>query len=210
MDELKIKYNKMSKKRQSRIDRIQLITVSFALTIGFIELFKSFIGLLIIIPILAFIISVFNIFIVIRYAWFNQKFGSKFESIIFIINGIIVLITGLSFQFVGEHNVQYVYYIMAIFYIFFIPVITKKIRSKLVINFLSEKIIVFRSIFKPKKYVWKDIDSISWDGEILKIGVKNKRKKKYYLIIDDKSVQSKFVDFLKMNQNKYRFLLESL
>ena len=78
------------------------------------------------------------------------------------------------------------------------------------IYFLSERIIAFRSILKPKEYGWEDIDSVSWNGELLKIGVKNKRKKKYYLIIDDESVQSKFVDLLKMKQKEYKFLSEYL
>ena len=211
MDELKINYNIVSKKHQTQNDRIQILIASFVLTVGFIELFESFTGVLVLIPILAFIISLINIFIVLKYNWFDEKYGLVFEANIFRINGIIILITALSIQFVGDHTVQYVYYVLAVFYLFFLPAIATKVRSKMMLIFLSEKIIAIRLISKPKEYIWKNIDTIIRNGELLRIKEKKTRKKKkYFLMFNDQGMQFKLDHFLKNKQKEYNFSLEIL
>jgi hypothetical protein len=211
MNDLELKYNRWSIKGQRRSDRIQLLLASFSFFMGYVDSIKDYHGLLLLIPVSTFILSVVNIIIVIRYAWFEQKYGYKLETTIFRINGIMMLITALSFEFIGEHNVQYVYYLISIIYFVILPNVVIKKRTKMKMRFLPEKIVVMRSFLKPIEYLWNDIEVISQKKELLKIERKNKRKiKKHYLIFDKDTEKSELSELLQTKQNEFGFSLEYL
>lgn len=210
MNEIKVSYNIISQKDQIKRDRIQLLTASFAFFIGYLEIWDSFMGLLLIIPIAAFLIALINIALVIGYNWFVKKLSNQFETALFILNGIMMLITGLTFQLIGTHNVQYVYYLLAVFYMLFIPLINNKLRLRM-LQFLPKEIIAVRWIRKPKEYNWNNIESIIRKDELLKIKEKDKRKQnKYFLIFNNQNAQSRLDEALRMKQRDYNFSLELL
>ena len=144
MKELRLKYHRMSKKHQQKNDRMQLLFASFSFFVGYVDTLDHYSGILILIPIAAFILAFFNIVVAIWYTWFANRYGHNLEANIFRVNGIMMLITALSFQFIGKHNVQYVYYVIAILYLLFLPHIAVKARERLFIRFLPEKIVVHR------------------------------------------------------------------
>jgi hypothetical protein len=172
---------------------------------------KDYHGLLSLIPVVAFILSIINIIIVLRYSRFEQKYGNKLQAMIFRINGIMMLITALSFQFIGEHNVQYVYYLISILYLVILPEMIINKRSKMMMKFLPQLIVVDQSFRKPVEYFWKDIKTISHKEQLLTIERKHTGKiKKHYLIFKKNTEKVELQELLEIKQNEYGFVLECL
>lgn len=209
MNALEVKYSFMSDTLRRKSDRIQLILASFALLMSTIESMKDFSGLLKLIPLSTFIVTFANVGIVIGYRWFENKYGDQFEATVLRINGVMMLIVGLSLQFIGNHRVQYVYYLISIFYFIVLPAVMKKNRNRRTIRFSPEKIVVGRWIRKPVETPWSDVAAITGKNELLQIKMINrKKKKKYYLIFDEKNTQFDLTTLLELKQKEYHFSLE--
>ena len=177
MDEIKIKYNRASQKRQDRRDRLQLLSASFGIVIGLTETWKVLTGFFIIIPIFSLILAIANIFIAKSYHKFQKKYGEKFDILLFKMNGIVMLLTGFVFHLNGA---QYIIISLAYFIIlpyFLIP--SKKKKPELQIN--DSGIIVHKLFLNKSIYLWQEVKSILLQHDLLQIKtMKHSKGKKYF------------------------------
>ena len=211
MNGIEFKYNIISRKDQKRSDRIQLFIASFSLVTGYSDSIKDYTGILILLPIISFSIAIINIGILITYNYFIKKYGYRLEAIVFRINGIMILLTALGFQFIGNHNVQYVMYVIAVCYLFVLPNIVIQKRGKMIIRFLPEKISVFRRWLKPLEYDWYDIETISVKNTLIILKQKNvKKRRRYFLIVDDPETLKRLNSLLIQQSKTYHFTVSSL
>lgn len=209
MKEINIFYNNRSYRNRKRQDIIQLLIASFSNCMAYFDSIKDYTGLLTLLPIISFGISIVNIIIIKNYDNFNNKYGYKLETSIFRINGVIMLITALGFQFIGEHTVQLAYYFISLAYLTVIPATTLKVRKNMIINLKLDRIIIARTFFSPLEYLWQDIESIIVERELLQLKIKNEKKqKKYYLKIIESSQYLKLLSFLEQLKEKYNFSLD--
>ena len=209
MSEFTLHYQNRSKKDQSKRDKIQLLFASFSLAIGTVDTFQMYSGVWILIPIVSFAVAAMNLFIVIRFRWFEQKYGSRFEAAVFRFNGVLLLLTALGFQFAGKNAVQYVYYGLAIAYFVLIPRILTAAREKMILSIDEDKIVVCRSVRQPQQYSWSDVESIILMNELIQVKWKQKkRRKKYFLVFDSNEQQSGLTALIHQNQKQYHFSIE--
>ena len=203
--ELQLHYSRMPENRQRRHDRIQLLIASLSFITGYMDSLQDYPGWLLLIPMVSFIIALMNILIVVRYSWFERKYGPNLESTVFRINGIMMLVTALSFELIGRHRVQYAYYVLAIIYFFILPHIAINARKKMYITF-SVNMILIRSLRRSIELRWPDIEIINLTNGLLKIKSKKRRRvRKYYLQTNDPAPLSALEMLLKVRQKEYGF-----
>lgn len=209
MKEMKIKYNTISISRQLLRDRLQLISASIGIVVGFWETIKIYKGVFLIIPILGFAMALINIVIAKFYIKFMYKYGDKLELILIRMNGMMMLITGLGFHILGSKDIQYAYYLLSFLYFIIFPYFLLPAKNKkLIFHITLTGIVINRLFLKVIQYPWQEIESISLKNEVLQLKIKNRGKmKKYFIQKDDLSQHSEIIDFIKKikSKNKYSF-----
>jgi len=209
MSEFKLHYQSLSKKHQDKRDKTQLMFATFSLIIGSIDTFGIYSDVWVLLPIVTFVVAAINLFIVIRFNWFEKKYGSRFEVILFRINGGLLLLTALGYQFAGKHSVQYVYYIMAIAYFVLIPRILTAAREKMILSIDEDRIVVFRSAGSFRQYFWSDIESMVLRNGLMQVKWKQKKRMKtYFIVFESSEQQSALTALIDKNQKQYHFPIE--
>jgi len=207
---MKITYKSISAKRQERRDRMQLFGAALGIVLGFMETLNIYTGISLIIPILGFALALVNVLIAKFYSTFQKKYGEKLELILFKINGFMMLITGLGFQFSGSKYVKYVYYILSLFFFIVLPyfLIPAK-KKKFVLQLTDSEIIVNRFIFKAINYPWQEIETVFLNNEFLQLKTKQgKKSRKYFLQNNTKVLVTEIIDFMKKVKLENDFAFE--
>jgi hypothetical protein len=215
VEEIKIKYNRSSAKRQNRRDRLQLLSASFGIIVGLSETWKVLTGFLLIIPVLSLILAIANIVIAKSYNRFQKKYGEKFDILLFKLNGIVMLLTGLIFHLNGAQYIQYCYYVISIAYFIIFPYFLVPSKKKKLILQINDSGIIVHNLFLNKSiYLWQDVKSILLQHDLLQIKTMNHgRGKKYFFqhkeTIDQLAIAS-FINRLKLTNNYSFEIIENI
>jgi len=210
MKELIINYSNISPRRLVIMDKVQLIAAAAGIALGYYETWNKYEGISIIVPLTGFVIAFINILVVRFYGRLVNKYGNKFEIFLFRLNGIVLLITGISFQIFGAKYIQYVYYIIALFSFYIVPnfIIPAK-KQKYYIHLSDTQIIVSR-FFSKNIFSWNEISSFKNNNGILVLkNNRSKRAAKFYLNDNEVNIKalSSFLTKLK-EDNNYIFEIE--
>lgn len=195
MDEIAIKYDKISPRRQEINDRIQLLAASITIFLGYWETLSFFKGILFLLPVTGYAIALINILFVRFYKRLIKKYGYRFEVLILRINGIIMLTTGIGYHLTGSKYIQFAYYFITIWFLFILPFFILRLRKKRILRFTPSKIIVTK-LLRETEMFWNDIDFIDLQGNLLTIGKKEKRRKRKYFLEQDEKKLSQITDFI--------------
>lgn len=207
MEEIIIKYDSVSPRRQEINDRIQLLAASFTIILGYWGSLGIYTGIKVILPITGFAIALLNLLFVRFYKKLVQKYGFRFEVLILRINGIIMLTTGIGYYLNGSKYLHFTYYFLTICYFLILPYIIIRAKKKRMLRFSESKIITSGKIGK-NMFLWQNIESIEIQGNQLTISEKNKHRKKKFYLEKDSVRQSEVYDFLLNVKSKYGFNLD--
>ena len=195
MDEITIKYDKISPRRQEINDRVQLLAASITIFLGYWDTLSFFTGIKMILPVTGFSIALLNILFVRFYKRLIKKYGYRFEVLILRINGIIMLTTGIGYHLTGSNYIQYAYFILTLCYFLILPYFILKVRKRRMLRFTPSKIIVTK-LLRETAMFWNDIDFIDLQGNMLTIGEKEKRRKRKFYLEQDENKLSQINDFI--------------
>ena len=182
METLTIYYNTKSPGAELRQNRFQLLAASLSIVIGYFESFRFYTGISVVIPIIGFIIAVFNIPFAIFYTKLTQKIGKKFELLLLRTDGLIMLITGIGYQLAGSNLVPIAYYILTIMYFVVLPYFLLPVKAKRYYIRLNKEGVSLRGLVKRLQLKWSDIEFITCRDDLFKLKRTGKRKvQKFYL-----------------------------
>ena len=198
MREINIKYNTSSTSRQERRDRLQLLGASIGITLGFWETFDLYRSIYVTIPVIGFSMAFINIVIAKFYNIFRARYEDKFDILLFKLNGVVMLITGIGFHINESQYGKYAYYILALYFFIVSPYfLTPAKKKKLFIRFNSTRIVINKLFFKPVVYTWDELESIMLNQDVLHLkNNRSKKSRKYYVAESDKEKIPGVIDFL--------------
>lgn len=200
MKELILKYKRFSENKQKFVDKMQLICAAVALLAVGLEGLESDSKVQFYFSLTFVLIAILEFVLAIKYARFKSIYENNFEEIVFRINGIVMLLTGLSLQFLGKDLVQYPYYLLSIVYFFVMPKIFLKARSKLMIILGESGLQIKRMLFAPLEFRWDQIENYEIDKIVLRVWFRGKQKPKKLFISEENTNNIKDIEnFL----NKY-------
>ncbi len=211
MEEIRITYNTVSTHRQELRNKIQLIAASIGIIVGYSETFSIYKGIAIILPIIGFVIAFLNVLFVKFYRKLAKTYDHRFEILIVIMNGIIMLTTGIGYHLAGSKYIQFAYYILALLFLIILPNIILPIKMKRSLQFTRSKIIVKKSLRKVT-LMWQNIDWICIQKDILKIKQPGDRKIKIYFLDQDDRKQTQITDFIEniKAESNYKFDIQKV
>ena len=111
-------------------DRVQLLSASLCILIGYSETFSFYRGMLILIPLVGFAIAILNVIFARFYQALTERLGDKFEMILLRLNGVIMVITGLGYQLFGSNYIPYAYYFISVLYFVVLPKVVLPVKKK--------------------------------------------------------------------------------
>ena len=198
MEEMKIGYNTISSDRQQTRDRLQLAGAAICIFLGFWDTRRMYTGITIMIPIIAFAISIINIIIARFYHKMIKIFGDRLELIVLKINGMIMLITGIGYKLGGSNDIQYVYYLLALIFFIILPYSLLPAKKKnFFIHINQSEIKIYKFFFKPVIHTWQEIEFIILNKSYLELKKKGrKRSKKYFFNKTNTSLHSDIHNYL--------------
>ena len=186
MDEIELAYKTISPQREERNNKLQLILASIGILAGYSEGLDAYNGFELFIPIMGLLIALLNILFAIFYKSLVKKYDQKFERLLLRVNGLLFLLTGISFQIDGTKYIHFAYYLLAIMYAVVLPdFILPRVSTHRKIKF-NQAGIVIKKRFKTIQYSWQNIQSILLEKDMLKIQFNGKKRvKKYYIDLDN-------------------------
>jgi len=200
MKELIIKYSRFSEKKQKFSEKMQLICAAIALMAVGLEGLESDSKIQFYISLIFILVSILDFVLAIKYEKFISMYKVNFEIIILRINGIVMLLTGLSLQYLGKDLIQYPYYILSVFYIYVIPKMSLKAKSKRLIILSESGIQIKRILFSALEYNWSKLENYEFYNMVFRIWILGEKKPKKYFISEKNTRNIKDIeDFL----NKY-------
>jgi hypothetical protein len=201
MNEIRIKYDSISPRRQEIRDKVQLLVASLTIFLGYLETMGIYKGIAIVLPVIGFAIALLNILFIRFYRNFINRYSYKFEILLLRTNGIIMLITGIGYYFSGSKHLHYAYYLLTLIYFVILPYCLLQAKNKRILKFTQSKIIVIKKV-RTVAHLWHNIDFIDIQKNVLKISEKGNKTIKKYFLEEDELKQSQLVDFIEDIKSK--------
>ncbi len=212
MREIKIQYYSISPHRQEWRDRLQLILASVSIIAGYSESLSIYTNVAIILPITGFFIAFLNILFARFYRYFMKKYGNKFELLLNMANGIVMLITGIGFHISGSKYIQYAYYILTMIFLIIFPIFILPAKNKkMFLTFTQSEFIVQKKLRAIKK-AWQNIDLIGIHNNVLISKLHDQKKNKKYFIEPDDKRQNEIMNFIEnlKVENDYKYQIQPI
>ena len=209
MNDIKINYNTVSLKRQLWRDRIQLLSASLCIILGYSETWAGYTGVRILVPIFGFIIAFLNILFARFYRQISQKFGENFEIYLLRLNGVIMLLTGMGYHVLGSLYIQYAYYILSIMLFIVLPKFVLSAKRKKLFLEMNDAQITTHRLIRTVTRSWQDFESILFHNGVLQFTLKGGRKsKKLFLQQTGNSHGVELLDFFQRIKRDHDYSFE--
>ena len=194
MESITLFYQRISHKRQRRVNRSQAGAAALSLFLGLMDTQGIFENRLIIFPIFIGILIIVNVVLALKYDRLHAKMSHRFEVLLFRINGTALGATGLLCHLNGGRLVPYAYYALALVFIFYFPLFLPKLKDRRIILLNKWGLTVSRAVMKPRRIPWSVISDIQYSKFSLKIIIRAHRSKSFHLCRDQQ------IDLEQMNQ----------
>ena len=167
-------------------DRLQLLSASLCIALGYSETFSFYRGMLILIPLFGFAIALLNVIFARFYQMLTERLGDKFELLLLRLNGVIMVITGLGYHLFGSRYIQYAYYLISILYFVVLPKIVLPVKKRRLSLHLTDSGMTITTLTRSVVWPWESIVSAHLLDNVLEIKRKgHNRTKHFYLEISD-------------------------
>lgn len=212
MREIKIRYNSISPHRQEWRDRLQLILASVSIIAGYSESLSIYTNVAIILPIIGFFIAFLNILFARFYRYLMKKHGDKFELLLIIANGIVMLITGIGFHISGSKYIQYAYYLLTIMLLIIFPIFILPAKNKRMFLTFNQSEFIIQKRMRAIKNAWQNIDLIGIQNNVLRLKLNGQKKIKKYFIEPDVKRQTEIINFIEnlKVENDYKYQIQPI
>lgn len=195
-----VKYELISPRRQEFIDKVQLLAASLGIFTGYADSLHIYKGVAILLPIVGYAVVLLNLLFVFFYKKIIKRLNYKFEALLLRLNGVMILATALGYQLTGSQYLQYVYYVVALIYLFVLPMIVLPVKNKRILRLTPSELLVNKR-FKTVSYLWQNMDWVRLDKFVLKIRENGKRKS--FFLVQDADQYNLLSDFIKDIEQKY-------
>ncbi len=182
MESITLFYTRISEKRQRRANRLQSASAAFGLLAGLMDGPEAFQTTGFIIPILFGLLILVNLSVAILYDRLKSILSHRFEALLFRINGMAMLVTGILFHLTGKDQIQYAYYFLSIAYFLLLPWLFARLQKRRKVSFDKSGVTISRITRKLDFRPWSAMTEIRWSGNTIHLAIKGRRDKKFHLI----------------------------
>ncbi|MBN2414844.1 hypothetical protein JXO52_03335 [bacterium] len=184
-----VTYHKYSPAKQERQERIQLVATGFTLFLVMMDTSPNASMTMTILRVFAAVLGFAHVMFGLRLEKTKRLLGSRFEQIMAIFSGLVLITGGIVLRMEGSETVYLIQIGLGLFYIVGLPTIIRRISGKHVLT-LDKEGFAFRNVlFKSSRLGWNAVTDVRIENRCLTMNLKQRKKTLRFYLEDDGLLQ---------------------